>query len=92
MRACCNAQRVIVFRSIHTAEVATSTVRLKTGADDPRDEAIRWAAEFFAPPTLGGERRVGNNVSSTSTSTKVGTLPPLFSGCATTENGAIEYQ
>jgi hypothetical protein len=73
MRACCKAQRLIVFRSIHTAGVATSTARLKTGADDPHDEAMRWARRVFRPTNLRA-------------------TPPLFSGCATTENRAIGYQ
>jgi hypothetical protein len=49
MRACCKAQRVIVFRSIHTAEVATFTARLKSGADDSHAKTIRWARRDFRP-------------------------------------------
>jgi hypothetical protein len=52
MRACCRAQRVIVFRSIHTAEVATSTARLKSGADDSHAKQYVGRAEIFAPPAF----------------------------------------
>jgi hypothetical protein len=46
--------------SIRTAEVATSTARLKTGANDLMTRYV-GRAEIFAPPTLGGAASGGSH-------------------------------
>ena len=57
MGACCQTQRVDRFPVDPYRRGGTFTARLKTDADDPHDEAIRWARRVFRPTNLGWASR-----------------------------------
>jgi hypothetical protein len=49
MRACCNNQRVTVLWIMEAGEVATPTVRLKSGAHTRGLNGTSWARRDFRP-------------------------------------------
>jgi len=59
MRAGCQTQRVDRFPVDPYRRGGTSTARLKTGAGDPHDEALRWARRVFRPTNAGWGAQVG---------------------------------
>ncbi len=57
MRAGCQTQRVIVFRSIHTGEVERPRRGSKPARVTLMAKRYMGRAEFFAPPTFGWASR-----------------------------------